>query len=114
MRSALLSWDKKSKEHISGWYAPATAGRSKIELRLSDSELTRSSQVEINGLAEAVSKSAKGIRFSGESRRVHRSAGTFVDQLPAFQRVRRRLSRDRPSRVRSNHFAGHWIGFITQ
>jgi hypothetical protein len=34
----------------------------------SDSELTRLSQVEINGKVGAVSKSAKGIRFSGESR----------------------------------------------
>jgi hypothetical protein len=64
--SPLLGY-KKSKERISGWYAPATAGRWEIELWLSDSELTRLSQVEINGMAEAVSKSAKGIRFSGES-----------------------------------------------
>jgi len=34
----------------------------------SDSELTRLSQVEINGKVGAVSKFAKGIRFSGESR----------------------------------------------
>jgi hypothetical protein len=67
--SPLLGY-KKSKERISisGWYAPATAGRWEIELRLSDSELTRLSQVEINGKVGAVLKSAKGIRFSGESR----------------------------------------------
>jgi hypothetical protein len=65
--SPLLGY-KKSKERITGSYAPATAGRWEIQLRLSDSELTRLTQVEINGMAEAVSKSAKGIRFSGESR----------------------------------------------
>jgi hypothetical protein len=65
--SPLLGY-KKSKERISGWYAPATAGRWEIELRLSDSELTRLSQVEINGKVGAVLKFAKGIRLSGESR----------------------------------------------
>jgi hypothetical protein len=64
--SPLLGF-KKSPQRIAGWYAPATAGRWEINLKLNESELAHFSQLKINGKSEAISKSPKGIHFSGES-----------------------------------------------
>lgn len=64
--SPLLGF-KKTPDRISGWYAPLAPGHWEIELKLSDSELTRLTQLKINGKSETLSKSAKGIHFAGDS-----------------------------------------------
>jgi Glycosyl hydrolase 36 superfamily, catalytic domain/Glycosyltransferase family 36 len=64
--SPLLGY-KKSPDRITGWYAPAAAGRWEIELKLPGSELVRLTQLKINGKSETLSKSENGIHFSGES-----------------------------------------------
>jgi Glycosyl hydrolase 36 superfamily, catalytic domain/Glycosyltransferase family 36 len=64
--SALLAF-KKSKEGYSGWYAPATAGRWDIELRLSSAEAGRMRQVRINGSTTPLHRPTQVIRFTGES-----------------------------------------------
>ncbi len=63
--SPLLGF-KKTGQGYKGWYAPATAGRWDIELRLSASEAGRMKQVTINGSVGRLQKSAKVIRFAGE------------------------------------------------
>jgi len=65
--SPLLGF-KKSKAGYSGWYAPSTAGRWDIELRLSGSEMARMRQIRINGSLERLPKSTPVIQFAGESK----------------------------------------------
>jgi Glycosyl hydrolase 36 superfamily, catalytic domain len=65
--SPLLGF-KKSRNTYSGWYAPATAGRWEIELKLSNSEALLMRQVKVNDSVERLPKSVAGaIRFSGGS-----------------------------------------------
>jgi hypothetical protein len=64
--SPLLGF-KKSRAGYSGWYAPASAGRWEIELRLSGSEVARMRQIRINGSVERLANSTQLIQFAGES-----------------------------------------------
>jgi hypothetical protein len=64
--SPLLGF-KRSKVGYSGWYAPASAGRWNIELRLSGSEVARMQQIRINGSLERLTHSTQVIWFTGES-----------------------------------------------
>jgi hypothetical protein len=64
--SPLLGF-KKSKQGYSGWYAPAVAGRWRVEVKLASAEEKGMRQVKINGSNEPLSASGQAIRFSGES-----------------------------------------------
>ncbi len=120
--SPLLGF-KKSKDSFSGWYAPSVPGRWDIEIQLPGSEAAGLRQLKINGQTERISNSAQGIRFSGESKpgRITALGNHLNCNLPrsriwarSHAAVRGWLARDGPSRVRSNHFAGHRNGFIAQ
>jgi hypothetical protein len=63
--SPLLGF-KKAKAGYSGWYAPSSAGRWDIELRLSGSEVARMRQIRINGSVEPLPSSTQVIQFAGE------------------------------------------------
>jgi hypothetical protein len=65
--SPLLGFSKSAKGY-SGWYAPAAAGRWKIEIQLSDLESARLGQMKVNGEFETLLIGAKIIRLTGESR----------------------------------------------
>lgn len=65
--SPLLGF-RKSRNGYAGWYAPATAGRWDIELRLPSSEVARMRQARINGSAGLLPKSTQVIRFTGGSK----------------------------------------------
>ncbi len=64
--SPLLGFSK-SQKGFSGWYAPATAGRWTIEIRLTDSERSRLAQINVNGSVEPLPRGAQPIRLTGES-----------------------------------------------
>ena len=64
--SPLLGF-KKSNRGYSGWYAPATAGRWTITLKLPASEIVLMRQLKITGAAQPLPGSAKMIEFTGES-----------------------------------------------
>jgi cellobiose phosphorylase len=63
--SPLLGF-KKSAKGYSGWYAPAVAGRWRIEIHLSDQDMADLRQVKVNGSVEALQHGAKIIRLDGE------------------------------------------------
>ncbi|MGB6830679.1 MAG: hypothetical protein WBE41_21710 [Terracidiphilus sp.] len=64
--SQLLGLSKSAKGY-SGWYAPSVSGKWEMELRLSDTEMTRLREVSINGSFKPLDRTSKTIRFTGAS-----------------------------------------------
>jgi hypothetical protein len=64
--SPLLGFSKTAKGY-SGWYAPASAGRWAIEIRLTDSERSGLRQIKVNGSVELLPHGTQAIRLTGES-----------------------------------------------
>jgi len=64
--SPLLGF-RKSKSGYTGWYAPATAGRWEVELRLAAAEAAPLHRMRINGSPADLANSGGRIHFAGES-----------------------------------------------
>jgi hypothetical protein len=64
--SPLLGFRKSAKGY-SGWYAPAAAGRWKMEIELPAGEMAGLGQIKVNGRVEPLPRGAESIRFTGES-----------------------------------------------
>lgn len=59
---------KKTATRYSGWYAPMEAGHWTIEIKCTESELTRFKVVEVNGVRGSVLPDKGRVRFSGNSK----------------------------------------------
>jgi hypothetical protein len=64
--SPLLGFSKSAKGY-SGWYAPTVPGQWEMELNLSDAEMTRLSELTINGSVRPLDRTSRAIRFTGAS-----------------------------------------------
>ena len=58
---------KKFPGGYSGWYAPMTAGRWKIEIALSGDERARLRKISVDGVTETLKSTGQGVQFSGET-----------------------------------------------
>jgi len=64
--SQLLGFSKSAKGY-SGWYDPSVSGQWEMELRISDTEMTRLSAISINGAIQPLDRNSRTIRFTGAS-----------------------------------------------